>query len=234
MTHAPALTKNRSLEGYFQSVYSQDGVGAAARDLAKRALTASLLPIERRKARAIADRQPLRLHLGCADTYLEGWCNVDFARPGRRLDLRWDLRRHLPFPDGAAEAIFSEHLFEHIPYLGVMALLRECYRLLQPDGVCRIGVPDFERYARSYLGEDPLIDEVRPNRPTRALAVAEVFFLHGHRSSYDVTTLSTMAKTVGFELVEASRFGHGRIVPCPDAPARKAETLYVDAVRSSA
>ena len=234
MSHAVDPDGYASLDAYFRTTYGQRSLGVTVRELGKRAMTASRIPVERKAARAILDTlRPLRLHLGCADTYLEGWCNVDYARPGRLLDLRWDLRRRLPFPDGSAKEIFSEHVFEHIPYPGVMDVLRECHRLLRPGGVCRIGVPDLERYARSYLGDDPLIDEVRPHSPTRALAVAELFFLHGHRSSYDATTLCTMTKAAGFHLVETSRSGEGRIVPCPDSPRRKAETLYVDAVKSA-
>ncbi len=223
-----------AVDEYLRTTYATETTGATVRELAKRALTASLVPLERRRARAILHQPALLLHLGCADRYLDGWCNIDYARPGRRLDLRWDLRRGLPFPDGSVDAIFSEHVLEHIPYPQVLGLLRECYRALRPGGVCRIGVPDFERYARSYLGDDPLIDHVRPHCPTRALAVAETFFLHGHRSSYDSVTLSTMAEAGGFDLVETSRFGEGRIVPCPDSPSRKAETLYVDAVKAGA
>lgn len=220
-----------ALEAYLGRTYAPGAVSLASRDLAKRALTTSCIPIERRRARRLVERgSELRLHLGAADTYLDGWCNIDYARPGRRLDLRWDLRRPLPFPDASVDAIFSEHVFEHIPYVGALRLLRECRRLLRRDGVCRIGVPDFERYARSYLGADPLIDDHRPDAPTRALAVAEVFYLHGHRSSYDFETLSAMATAAGFSLIERSHAGGGRIVPSPDSPARAVETLYVDAV----
>lgn len=220
------------IESYLENTYGRGGLGPVARDGAKRLLTALCLPTERRKARRKLRSAPsLRLHLGAAATYLDGWCNVDYARPGRRLDLRWDLRRPLPLPDGCAEAVFSEHLFEHIPYPGVLALLRECHRLLRPGGVCRIGVPDFERYARAYVGENRLIDQYRPGAPTKALAVAEIFFLHGHRSSYDFATLATMATASGFTAVERSEAGRGRISPCPDSPSRAVETLYVDAVK---
>lgn len=227
-----AVAEDPSLDRYFQLTFGGDGLPASVRDLAKRALTASRIPLERRTARTVINHQrSLLLHLGCADTYLDGWCNIDYARPGRRLDLRWDLRRPLPFPDAAVEAIFSEHVLEHIPYPGAMRLLRECYRLLKIGGVCRIGVPDFERYLRSYLGQDPLIDETHPNSPTKALAVAEVLYRFGHRSTYDVMTLSTMAHAAGFSLVEGSSFGKGRIIPNPDSPGRRSETLYVDAVK---
>jgi len=229
VTHGPS--HRTSIDDYLRTTYDRSDLGLAARDSVKRVLTTLRMPLERRAAAAMLRRRsPLRLHLGAADTHLDGWCNVDYARPGRRLELRWDLRRPLPFPDTSVDAIFSEHVFEHIPYPAALGLLRECRRLLRPGGVCRIGVPDFERYARSYLGDDPLIDEHRPDAPTRALAVAEVFFLHGHRSSYDFETLSAMATTAGFSAIERSRAGGGRIVPSPDTPSRAAETLYVDAL----
>jgi predicted SAM-dependent methyltransferase len=223
----------QSLDQYLTTSFPSTALSDKARELAKRALTTARLPAERRVAgRIVAERKPLRLHLGSADTYLSGWCNVDLARPGRRLDLRWDLRRALPFPDGVAEAIFSEHLLEHIPFQSALQLLVECHRVLRPGGVCRIGVPDLERYVRSYLGTDPIIDEVRPGSPTRAMAVAELFFLHGHRSMYDFETLAVIGKRAGFGLVERSTFGQGRIIPCPDTATRAPETLYVDAVKN--
>ena len=221
-----------SPDGYFRIAYGEEGLKRAAAETAKRVVTTLVVPWERRKAKKVAGtRQPLLLHLGCAETYINGWCNVDYARPGRRVDLRWDLRRPLPFQAGGAQAIFSEHVLEHIPYPGAMRLLRECWRLLEVGGVCRIGVPDIEQYVRSYMGQNSLIDEARPHRPTRGLAMAEVFYRFGHRSAYDVATLSVMANAAGFSKSEASTFGGGRIVPNVDSPARKGETLYFDAVK---
>ena len=138
------------------------------RELLKSWLTTMVVPLERRKARAILrSRNQARLHLGCASNYLDGWTNIDLFRPGRRLDLRWDLRRGIPAPDDCAESILAEHLLEHIDLGGGIGLLKECYRVLRSGGVLRIGVPDLERYVRSYLCDDPLIDRVRPGRPTR-------------------------------------------------------------------
>ncbi len=127
------------------------------------------------------------------------------------------------------DAIFAEHLFEHLTLDQGVELMRECRRVLGPAGVVRIGVPDLERYVASYLGQDDLIDVVRPGRPTRATAFGEVFFLHGHRMMYDFTTLDYALKASGFDIVERSAFGAGRIVPCPDTASRRDETLYVDA-----
>ena len=193
--------------------------------------TSAVRPIERRRAhRLVESAHPLRLHLGCADNYLRGWLNIDLARPGRKLDLRWDLRRQMPFSDGSVQVIFAEHLLEHLTIAQALKFAQECRRLLGHSGILRIGVPDLNRYVRSYEGEDPLLNEVRPGRPTAALAFCEVFYRYGHRSMYDFDTLRMLCLEAGFEEVHRSDFGKGRIQPCPDTPARQPETLYIEAV----
>ncbi len=193
-------------------------------------LTTAAVPFQRRRAVGLARRGELRLHLGSSANRLPGWVNIDLLRPGRRLDLYWDLRRGLPFPSGSVEAIFAEHLIEHLTYGQGTVLLRECARVLRPGGVLRIGVPDLDRYVASYLGQDDLIERVRPGRPTRAIALGELFFLHGHRCMYDFETLCRACVDSGFSTVERSAFGDGRIQPAPDSPSRRDETLYVDAL----
>lgn len=222
----PSESLDDYMRGEFRSTPWREQLG----EIGKHVLTTAALPWERRVARRlVAEGRHRRLHLGCADNYVPGWCNIDLARPGRKLDLRWDLRRPLPFAADSVEAIFSEHLLEHIPFPAALNLLRQCHRLLRVGGVCRLGVPDLERYILSYTGKDSIIDDVRPGRPTRALAVAELFFLHGHRSMYDFETLSLMLTEAGFRTVGRSGFGRGRIVPCPDRSNRRQETLYMEA-----
>ncbi len=195
----------------------------------KAALTTVIVPLQRRRAASLAKRRPLWLHLGSAANRLDRWVNIDLFRPGRYLDLYWDLRRGIPFPAGAVDAIFAEHLFEHLTLDEGLGLMRECRRVLAPRGVARIGVPDLERYVASYLRRDDLIDIVRPGRPTRGIALGEPFFLHGHQMMYDFETLEYALRKAGFERVERSKAGAGRIQPCPDSPARRDETLYVEA-----
>lgn len=220
-----------SLDEYLGGSY-RDGWARSWPQVAKGLLTTARLPLERKKAASLAAAGgPLRLHLGCSDVYLAGWLNVDMADPRHHLDLCWDLRRGIPFPDGQAEAVFAEHLFEHIGLDGGLGLMRECRRVLAPGGVLRITVPDLERYVRSYLGEDPLLDECRAGRPTRAMAFEEIFFHHGHRAMYDYETMALMLRSIGFDSVERSAFGEGRLSPVPDGANRRPETLYVEAVR---
>lgn len=200
-----------------------------ASEITKSVLTSVVSPIERRRAARLRARRPLQLHLGSASNRLPGWVNIDLVRPGRRLDLYWDLQRGIPFPDRSVDAIFAEHLLEHLELSVGVALLRECRRTLRPGGTIRIGVPDLERYVASYLGRDDLIDEVRGGRPTRALALGEVFFLYGHKSMFDFETLEWAFREAGFSNIERCEFGRSRIAPVPDSETRRAETLYAEA-----
>jgi predicted SAM-dependent methyltransferase len=202
--------------------------GATA-EVAKYLLTLGVMPIQRRRARRLQAISPLRLHLGSATNRLSGWVNVDLLRPGRTLDLYWDLRRPLPFKDASVDAIFAEHLLEHMPFAAGVELLREWHRVLRPGGVTRIGVPDLDRYIASYLGNDDIIDRVRPGRPTRALALGEPFFLYGHRCMYDFETMQRALLDAGFTNVEHRNFGEGLLQPSPDSITRRDETMYVEA-----
>jgi predicted SAM-dependent methyltransferase len=226
------IVRPYSIEEYLTRVYSWNTTENQRQALMDRALTAALVPIERyRGPRLVAQGRPVKLHLGCGGTYLRGWINIDTTLPRGRRDLRWDLRRGLPLPDGVVESIFAEHLLEHLDLRDGLRLLKECHRVLTAGGVLRIGVPDFERYVHAYTDADSIIDEVRPRRSSRALAIAEIFFFHGHRSAYDYETLALLLREAGFDTVEHSKSGEGRLNPPVDSEARQPETLYVEAVK---
>ena len=144
--------------------------------------------------------------------------------------MAWDLRHPLPFPDGSAQAVFMEHVLEHMTVAEGMVVLRHCLQVLAPGGVVRVGVPDAGRYARSYAEGTGTIDELRPGRPTRMLALGEVFQEHGHVSAWDGETLALVVAAVGFESAAEMPGGTSRLEPAPDSPVRIPETVYVEAV----
>ena len=59
----------------------------------------------------------------------------------------------LPFDDGSLHYIFSEHFFNMLFFDEVMALLRECHRVLATSGVIRTIVPDSD--LRTYEPPEP-------------------------------------------------------------------------------
>lgn len=218
------------VNNYLAGIYAKAQKSHGARALVRQVLTTILVPSQAQKARQLArSGANLKLHLGCGNTLLDGWINLDLVHPTRKQQLHWDLRRGIPFPDESVQAIFTEHMLEHLTLPDALTLLKECRRVLNAEGILRIGVPDLERYALSYLGRDPLIDLHRPCRPTRGIAFSEIFFFYGHRSMYDFDTLNVLLREAGFSHVARCEFGSGSLQPCPDSSLRADETLYVEA-----
>ena len=173
---------------------------------------------------------PLRLHLGCGLDRKPDWTNVDLFGYG---DIALNLTRALPIESGIAHCIFQEHLLEHLTLPQGFDLLSECYRILQPGGVLRIGVPDTGSYIQSYIdGGKGLIEIARPGRPTPLIAMQEIFYWYGHLTMYDLRTLTMTCRAVGFtNEIEQRPFGDSRLVPPPDTAARRDETLYIETVK---
>jgi SAM-dependent methyltransferase len=90
------------------------------------------------------------LNLGCGSRVHPDWVNVDFhaVAPGVRP---YDLRKGIPFPDATFDVVYHSHLLEHFSKQLAPFFLRECYRVLKPEGLLRIAVPDLEAIVRGYL-----------------------------------------------------------------------------------
>jgi predicted SAM-dependent methyltransferase len=193
------------------------------------ALTRALHPWSRRKLRAAARRSPLKLHLGSGGVNKPGWLNLDLVFA--RADAAWDLSTGIPFPTTSVDAIFHEHLLEHLDLRTGFAFTQECLRVLKPGGILRVAVPDAGALLRSYAGTgDP---EWARSRPTPMLAVDALFYEHAHRAMYDADTLTLMLRAAGFAHTAESEFGAGEIQPSPDSPARRDGTLYVEARKAT-
>jgi SAM-dependent methyltransferase len=93
----------------------------------------------------------IKLNLGGGAKWSEtGWTNLD-------IDLGHDLRKEnpLPYPDNSVDTIYSSHAIEHMTPEEARRLLVECHRVLMPTRVMRIVVPDCEKFAKAWSGDDP-------------------------------------------------------------------------------
>jgi ubiquinone/menaquinone biosynthesis C-methylase UbiE len=64
-----------------------------------------------------------------------------------------DVTRRSPFVDNTFDFIYSEHMIEHIPYVGGRAMLEESYRVLKPGGTLRIATPDARFFYSASTGK---------------------------------------------------------------------------------
>jgi predicted SAM-dependent methyltransferase len=200
------------------------------RHVLRLAVTDAGRPIAARRARyLVRQSQPVLVQLGSGRAPKPGWINVDML--GKGADVALNIRRPLPFGDGTVDAVFHEHLLEHLSLADGRALTRELYRVLRPGGIVRIVVPDAGLYARSYVEARTELERLRPGRPTAMLALQEVFLRHGHRTAYDFETLELVLVASGFEDVRHCGFGESALPEAPDGDHRRAESVYVEATK---
>lgn len=92
--------------------------------------------------------QPLKLHLGCGQTHLFEYVNIDFPQSEHNVmisaaDAEADITKDLKFPENSVDEIRSHHVFEHFSRVTALAQLIKWHRWLKVDGILIIEVPDF-------------------------------------------------------------------------------------------
>lgn len=90
------------------------------------------------------------LNLGCGARYHPAWINIDIAPQGPGV-IRHDLSRGIPLPDASCDVVYHAAVLEHMRRSDALPFLLECYRVLKPGGIIRVGVPDLEKLCRLYL-----------------------------------------------------------------------------------
>ncbi len=90
------------------------------------------------------------LNLGCGSRYHPAWTNIDIAPQGPGI-IQHNLSLGIPLADASCAVVYHAAVLEHMRRADALAFLQECYRVLQPGGIIRVGVPDLERLCRLYL-----------------------------------------------------------------------------------
>ena len=92
------------------------------------------------------------LNLGCGDYFSKEkeWVNLDFASPHKEV-IEHNLLEGIPFENNTFDLVYHSHVLEHFSKEDGEKLISECFRVLKPNGVLRIAIPDLERIAQKYL-----------------------------------------------------------------------------------
>lgn len=90
------------------------------------------------------------LNLGCGYRFNPQWTNVDFVSTGEDV-IAHDLTKGIPFEDNTFDLVYHSHVVEHFPKILAESFIKECCRVLKPQGILRVIVPDLEQIARLYL-----------------------------------------------------------------------------------
>lgn len=91
----------------------------------------------------------MKLHLGCGKRHIPGFVHID-AVDYPHVDHVATID-HLSFiQDNSVDLIYNCHVLEHFKRKDVERVLREWFRVLKPDGILRIAVPDFAKLCEVY------------------------------------------------------------------------------------
>jgi predicted SAM-dependent methyltransferase len=162
--------------------------------------------------RIIKNNTEIRLEIGSGPKKgTNGWVTVDTTR---NCDLRWDLRDGIPFPDNSVSMIYSSHVFEHIPYQGIIALMKECHRVLKKGGVFSICVPNARPYILDYAENRDSFWNALPAFYEPALThnspidkINYIAYMDGeHKYLFDEKNLVSIIASVGFKDVKMRNF----------------------------
>ena len=194
----------------------------------------------------------IKINIGCGISGISGWHNLDnsptitlsripllnrlLKSPAWPRDVRrYDVRKGLPFGDGSARYIYSSHTFEHFTYPQSLAIARDCFRALAPQGILRIVVPDLELIVREYLADrKPLAAQTLLSRLSLNHSLQDM--VHpgsNHSQMFDSKSLVHLLREAGFEQVEVMSYGKSAIpeIDQIELEVRKQESLYVESRR---
>jgi hypothetical protein len=175
------------------------------------------------------------LHFGAGPNQL--------PEPWQNLNAEHDIRKRLKFDEGSAVAILAEHVIEHVSWNAGFMFLAECFRVLKPGGVLRVGFPDLSRFLteggggtavagervmwnqlmRRYaeaLHKLPGGEPVRQVQSDEERCRAAALLLQAgwlHQCAWTWHTLAGALLTHGFKQVKRFEYGKGGgIFPVPD------------------
>lgn len=112
---------------------------------------------------------------------------IEFGANGRRME-GWictdihdaDIRQPLKWKDNSCDMLYASHVLEHVSSPDAIQFLRECHRILKPQGMLRLVVP--------CVGSQMMREEV----------VKLVDRTHGHLCAYNEDLLRTLLFAAGF------------------------------------
>lgn len=156
----------------------------------------------------LEQHQIRKLQFGAGPNCLEGWLNTDLWPIHNGVYLL-DASKPFPLEDNTFDYILSENQIEHLSYHNALFMLRECYRVLRPNGKLRIATPDLEILAGLYQSPKSesqqkyikaVIDnwgkEVKVNSSCFVFNIS--FYRFGHKFIYDSKTLQDSLEKSGF------------------------------------
>lgn len=210
----------------------------------------------------------MRLNLGSGPVAIPGWINIDRS-PNVVLDrvpmvkhlllkagvlneghrAAWDSSivrsdiRGLPYATESVDVAYSSHTLEHLYLAEAKQVLAEAARVLKPEGVLRLALPDATALARDLLARPDDGNAARmfnerllahpASRPSLLERLRDMAGGHIHRWQPTPALVTSMLREAGFAHITTRIYREGS---CPDLDRveTRPESFFLEASKSSA
>lgn len=140
----------------------------------------------------------IRINFGAGSCRIEGWRNTDICYPDGPDKI--DITKELPFETGSVDLVMSEMNIEHTTHQEAWNFLCEAHRILKPNGLIRVVIPDF---SLSWRLQDPewlrVNQGVTNNDGSLRDQFKSILFCHGHKSLWNAELLRDVLSAIGFK-----------------------------------
>ena len=135
----------------------------------------------------------IKINMGCGwRNFGEEWIHID---GGNYDHTDYTDICNLPYEDETVDLIYSSHVLEYFDRNDVVGVLNEWYRVLKPNGIIRIAVPDFYNMSKLYVNGDIKLSKLLgPLYGKMKMSEKTIY----HKTVYDFDELSDMLKFCGF------------------------------------
>lgn len=176
----------------------------------------------------------LRLNWGCGAIPAPGWINAD-RRPLPGSQICRDIRDGLPLRSESLDYLVGIHALQDVPYPDLVPVLEELRRVLKPDGVCRLGLPDLDRAVRAYLGGDAGYFYIRDDEigSLGGKLITQLTWYGSVRTPFTFDFIAELLERAAFRRVTRCRYRE-TASPYPaivELDNRERESFFVEAVR---
>jgi hypothetical protein len=177
---------------------------------------------------------PHRLNCGCGPRPARGWVNADLKNaPG--VDVRCDIRVGLPLADGAIGYAVAMHVLQDLLWADIPFAIAELHRVLQPDGVLRLGLPDLMRALQAYERGDRDYFHI-PDTDAESVGgklVTQIIWYGSVRTPFVFDFIAELLQRAGFQRTTRCAYQQtaSRYPDIVELDNRPRETLFVEACK---
>jgi predicted SAM-dependent methyltransferase len=132
------------------------------------------------------------IHLGCGNINSPEFINVD-SRVFPHIHHIHNVENLPMFKNDFADLIYASHVLEHISMLKLIEVLNEWRRVLKPNGVLRLSVPDFDRIIDIYNSNNKNIEYI-----WMPLLGAQEYKENSHFSVFNFSFIKNLLQEIGF------------------------------------